>query len=63
MENVEATDHPKVRLVRTSRHDRPSTIIADLRVAARGLLGDPLLVRTWLADRIPEYKTRHDGWN
>lgn len=63
MENVEATDHPKVRVVRTPRQDCPVTLVGDLRSVARGMMGDPVRVRTWLADRIPEYNIRHDGWN
>lgn len=60
MENVEPTEHPKLRRLRNNR--TPQT--ADVSKALVELLNDPGIddrgLRIWLATRIPEYRVREE---
>jgi len=55
MENVEPTEHPKVRVLRDKRGGPSAGIVAELEALRRELVLDPGRLRAWMAEKIPEY--------
>lgn len=56
MENVEATQHPKVRRLRDGRNNGPAVVIGELKSSFGALAKDSARLRAWLSGKIPEYQ-------
>jgi FlaA1/EpsC-like NDP-sugar epimerase len=55
MENVEPTNHPKLRKLRSNRFESSVDLVAELNVIYHEAAGDSARLKTWLATKIPEY--------
>ena len=55
MENVERTEHPKVRRLRDGRNHTADGLIKELRCSLSALSQDIPHLRNWLMEKIPEY--------
>ncbi len=55
MENVEPTSHPKVRRLRNNRSNGTGDLVAEMHAVYREAAGDIEMLKTWLAEKIPEY--------
>jgi FlaA1/EpsC-like NDP-sugar epimerase len=55
MENVEPTSHPKLRRVRNNRSNGSGNLVAEMHAIYREAAGDEARLKTWLAEKIPEY--------
>jgi len=56
MENVEPTNHPKVRRLRNNRFDERSDLATEMLSVYREAAGDRGRLIDWLASKIPEYR-------
>ena len=55
MENIEPTEHPKLRRLQNGRHEQAAGLAAELRAMSCDFTSDAGSVRSWLAAKIPEY--------
>ena len=56
MENVEPTNHPKVRRLKNSRSAARCDLIDEMRAVYREAAGDGERLKQWLTAKIPEYR-------
>jgi FlaA1/EpsC-like NDP-sugar epimerase len=60
MENVEPTSHPKLRCLRNDRTNGSVDLVADMHSIYRGAAGDIDRLKSWLSEKIPEYRNGQD---
>ncbi len=56
MENVESTEHPKLRRLSNGRKNSSSGLAQALEAICRNADGNPERIRFWLRERVTEYK-------
>jgi FlaA1/EpsC-like NDP-sugar epimerase len=59
MENVEPTNHPKVRCLLNNRTKGAGHVAAELYAIYREAAGDSARLKAWLAAKIPEFNSGH----
>jgi FlaA1/EpsC-like NDP-sugar epimerase len=55
MENVESTNHPKIRLLRNNRSGNSGSLVQEMMLVYRESAGDGQSMKAWLATKITEY--------
>jgi FlaA1/EpsC-like NDP-sugar epimerase len=56
MENVEPTNHPKIRCLRNNRSNGSGNLAAEMLAVYQEAAGDGMKLKTWLRAKIPEYQ-------